>query len=117
MRFSELAKLKYEDIDFNQGTITLRDTKNGDRRVLPLTNPVENILKNCSSYKEGAMGMIFKSERANNKNVSISVEWIREKLGKLKCSKWKNHPSVKETIDLVENIIFCRPSLLLFINS
>lgn len=91
MRFSELAKLRYEDIDFNHGTITLRDTKNGDCRVLPLTSAVEGIIKKCRTFKEGANGMIFKPERINNKKGVVSVRHSFKKaleLAGIKNFRW-----------------------------
>ena len=36
MRISELLGLNEEDIDVDNGTVTLRDTKNGDNRTVPL---------------------------------------------------------------------------------
>lgn len=37
MRFGELINLRWEDIDFQQRKIILKKTKNGDTRVIPLT--------------------------------------------------------------------------------
>jgi len=73
MRFGELIRLKWEDIDFTLRSITLRETKNGDCRVIPLTQAAENIFKSCGSYEKGASGMIFKSERRNNRTGVISI--------------------------------------------
>ena len=51
MRFSELINLKWEDVDFLRGrSITLRETKNGDRRIIPLTDSIEAIFKLCPTY-------------------------------------------------------------------
>lgn len=80
MRFSEAAKLKYEDIDFTHRSIMLRETKNGDHRVLPLTKTVEEVIKNSSSYKAGGTGMIFKSERSNNRKGVVSVRHAFQKV-------------------------------------
>lgn len=73
MRFGELIKLKWEDIDFQTGTITLQKTKNGDRRVIPLTSVVESLFKICPTFEHNSTGLIFKSKRQNNQSGYISV--------------------------------------------
>lgn len=72
MRFGELVSLRWNDIDFNLRTITLRETKNGDRRVIPLTGHIEAILKQCPTYAENIKDLIFKSQRENSTN-SVSI--------------------------------------------
>lgn len=72
MRFSELATLKWSDVDFNICTITLRETKNGDRRVVPLTGRMEELLKQCPTYAENALGPIFLPQRQKHAGV-VSV--------------------------------------------
>jgi integrase len=47
IRFSEIVNLKWENIDSINRIITLEKTKNGDRRMLPLTEAVEAILLLC----------------------------------------------------------------------
>ena len=44
MRFGEIVNLKWENIDFTNKIITLEKTKNGERRMLPLTEAVEKML-------------------------------------------------------------------------
>jgi integrase len=73
MRFGELIKLTWEDIDFHSRMITLRETKNGDRRVIPLTQAAEFLLKLCPTYIYNASGIIFKSTRKNNQIGFVSV--------------------------------------------
>lgn len=69
MRFGELVNLQWSDIDFDLHTIILRETKNGDRRVIPLTGAVETIFKECPTYAENAVGLVFKSQRQNSAGV------------------------------------------------
>lgn len=45
MRKGELFGLKWEQINFEQGIITLYDTKNGERRNIPVDETVKTILK------------------------------------------------------------------------
>lgn len=73
MRFSELIRLNWEDIDFNLRTITLRETKNGDKRIIPLAKDSEYLFKLCSTYSITSSGPIFKSTRRNSKSGILSV--------------------------------------------
>ena len=45
MRFGEITKLKTRDIDFVKGTAFLSDTKNGESRLVPMTNRALEIAK------------------------------------------------------------------------
>lgn len=45
MRYGEIVKLKWNDINFDGRFMTLHETKNGERRVIPLTEEVTKILK------------------------------------------------------------------------
>ena len=44
MRYSEMHYLKWKDVDFQRGVITLRDTKNGETRQVPMDRTVWDIL-------------------------------------------------------------------------
>jgi len=44
-RASEIFNLKRQDVDFNNGLITLRDTKNSETRYAPMTEAVREMLK------------------------------------------------------------------------
>lgn len=79
MRFSELVKLEFESVDFDNRSITLRTTKNGDCRVIPLTQAVEQILKKYFFGEKKSTGMIFRSNRQNNQKGHISVRWAFQK--------------------------------------
>lgn len=73
MRYSELINLQWSDIEFTRRTITLQATKNGDRRVIPLTEAMESILKLCPTFKEGPSGPIFMSQRSRVKGKVVSI--------------------------------------------
>ncbi len=49
MRYGEIASLKWKNVDFEHGFITLEVTKNHDVRVLPMPDPIYNFLKSCKS--------------------------------------------------------------------
>lgn len=63
MRFGEIVGLKWRDINFEQCTITLVRTKNGDRRIIPLTEEVASIFRKCPTFGESIDELIFKSQR------------------------------------------------------
>ena len=44
-RYGEILKLTKDDVDYVKRTATLRDTKNGEDRVIPLTAEAINVLK------------------------------------------------------------------------
>ena len=44
MRRSELGRLSWDDIDFDAGTLTVRQSKNRDYRVIPMTQRVRAVL-------------------------------------------------------------------------
>jgi integrase len=55
-RRSELINLRWQDIDFDQQTAYLGDTKNGDRRILPL---IDDVIPELKKYREIGKGWVF----------------------------------------------------------
>ena len=47
-RYGELINLSWDVVDMERGVITLHDTKNGERRVLPLTGHALDIIRTHS---------------------------------------------------------------------
>ena len=45
MRFGEILKLNRKDVDLNKRLITLRDTKNGEDRTIPISNIAIEVLR------------------------------------------------------------------------
>jgi len=52
MRRGELLKLKWCDVDLTKRTLTLRETKNGEVRVVPLTPKALDVLQNLPRTNE-----------------------------------------------------------------
>jgi len=46
MRRSEIQRLTWRDVDFEAGTVTVRQSKNKDYRVIPMTDRVRSLLAN-----------------------------------------------------------------------
>ena len=72
MRFGEIVNLKWEDIDYVNKTITLEQTKNGERRILPLTVAVDKIFVLCKQT-EITTGLIFKPSSPTNRSGIVDI--------------------------------------------
>jgi integrase len=65
MRSGEILNLRWKDVQFNEKTIMLERTKNGDHRVIPLTSHVADILKNSPNYPGAPDEFIFKNPKTH----------------------------------------------------
>lgn len=72
MRFGEIVNLRYEDIDYFNKIITLEKTKNGERRMLPLTKAVEKVLFPCRKSDINS-GLIFKPTSRTNRSGVVDI--------------------------------------------
>ncbi len=52
MRKNEILNLKWHDIDFRRGFITLLNTKNGDKRTVPMNEQVKTALIGVPKHRE-----------------------------------------------------------------
>lgn len=52
MRRGEILGLQWKDIDLEQKRLTLRRTKNGDRRILPLIGPILKMLQSLETVRK-----------------------------------------------------------------
>ncbi|NEX19754.1 site-specific integrase [Thiorhodococcus mannitoliphagus] len=59
MRKGELMGLRWPDVDLPRGRITLRETKNGETRVVPLTGPALALLKEHAKVKRLDTDLVF----------------------------------------------------------
>lgn len=60
-RKSELMNIKWEDVDFQNRTITIHDTKNGERRGIPLVGPAFDCLLERSKVRRIDSPYVFPS--------------------------------------------------------
>lgn len=79
MRYGELVGLRWDDIDFERNSLTLHETKNGDRRVVPLIPAAATILKQLPNYASSPTALVFKSERLNSRKGTVSIRNAFEK--------------------------------------
>lgn len=95
MRQGEIINLQWQDIDFSNSTITIRNkatfkTKTGKMRIIPLTNRLRDILKDIAGIPENVLNIdlinpemfIFK----NIRNYKYSADYITH-LFKRYCRK------------------------------
>jgi integrase len=73
MRYGEIVKLKWIDINFDLSFITLHETKNGEKRVIPITHEVVGILQTCPSYGGKQTDQVFTSRRRGTSALPMSI--------------------------------------------
>jgi integrase len=79
LRKDEARLLRWENISFDDRTITIPETKNGKTHVLPMTSKMRELLEQIHNDSE----WVFESPRQKSKPASMSrvVERISEDLG------------------------------------
>lgn len=73
MRYGEIVNLKWQDINLENRFLTLHETKNGSRRVIPLTEKLIEILKSCPSFGNSPENRIFTSSKQSLSNNPLSI--------------------------------------------
>lgn len=73
MRFGEIIGLRWRDIDFELCTITLVRTKNGDRRIIPLTEEAAAIFRECLTFGRSLDELVFTSQRNVDQQKRVSI--------------------------------------------
>lgn len=78
MRRGELFKLKWADIDFDRGFITIRDPKGGVSQKIPLNDQARDVLKN---HPETADHVFTRCDGEPFKDIHRRVNLIKEAAG------------------------------------
>lgn len=73
-RHAEILNLKWKDIDLDRRTIILHETKNGERRVLPIANHIHNMLIEHKKVRHLHSDYVFPNERGN-KPIAMRIQW------------------------------------------
>lgn len=73
-RKMEILGLRWEDVDLDRGVITLHETKNGERRILPLTGYALDLLKKHSKVRMLGTSLLFPSKDLT-KPVALRTAW------------------------------------------
>lgn len=75
MRLREVLNLRWPDVDMNRGTLVLHETKNGERRVVPLTGHALSLIKEHSRIRRLDTELLFPG-RNPQKQVDIRAAWL-----------------------------------------
>ncbi|MFZ4542026.1 MAG: tyrosine-type recombinase/integrase [Rickettsiales bacterium] len=62
-RHGEIMGIKWSDVDFNRRVITLHHTKNGERRILPISDRILPLLQTQSDKRSHHSDYVFPSPR------------------------------------------------------
>lgn len=75
MRQGEIMNLRWQDIDVENGRITLHETKNNERRSIPLTSRSLELLTNYSKVRRLDTDLLFPGKNPK-KPVLIRAPWL-----------------------------------------
>lgn len=83
MRQGEIMGLTWDDVDIHQGRITLRETKNGEIRVVPLVGKAKELLKAHSKVRSLETNLLFPGKpkkgddgKAIYKPIELRSPWL-----------------------------------------
>ena len=65
-RRMEILGLSWNDVNFSRGVITLHETKNGERRVLPLAGHALELMKQHNKVRHVTSNLVFPGRNINN---------------------------------------------------
>ncbi len=75
MRKGEILNLTWSDIDLQRGRMVLNETKNDERRVVPLQGEALKRVRELSKVRHLNTNLLFPSEHAQNKVKKIDPAW------------------------------------------
>ncbi|MET0014784.1 MAG: site-specific integrase [Sedimenticola sp.] len=92
MRQGEIMGLTWDVVDLHQGRITLLETKNGERRVVPLVGKALELLKEHAKVKRLDTRLLFpgRLKRKDIKPVDLRLPWL-EALKKAQIDDFRFH--------------------------
>ncbi len=73
-RRMEVLGLRWQDIDLMRGVITLHETKNGERRILPLTGHALDLIKQHSKVRRLVSDLVFPGKNLQS-SIDIRTPW------------------------------------------
>jgi integrase len=71
----ELLSLRWRDVDVQRQVLTLHQTKNGERRILPLTGHAWNLLQYHALHRRTDTELLFPRQRELDKPMCIREAW------------------------------------------
>lgn len=75
MRQGEIMGLTWNDVDLHQGRATLHETKNGERRVVPLTGKILEILREHAKVRRLDSDLLFPG-KSPAKPMDLRAPWL-----------------------------------------
>jgi len=75
MRKSEIMGLKWQDVDLHLRRITLHDTKNGERRVVPIAGHAFNLLQIHNKVRRLDTELLFPGKVKVNRPIDLRTPW------------------------------------------
>ena len=75
MRRSEILSLRWEDIDFDRNTVVIHETKNGERRQVPLARKAKAVLQELSKIRHIKSNLLFPSKKNPRQPIDIRRPW------------------------------------------
>ena len=76
MRSGEIMELTWDAVDLHQGRITLHETKNGERRVVPLVSKALELLKNHAKIRRIDTPLLFPGKTKAHKPMDLRAPWL-----------------------------------------
>jgi integrase len=76
MRQGEIMGLTWGDVDLNRGLITLHETKNGERRVVPLVGKALELLKEHAKVRRIDTPLVFPGKVKVNTPIDLRAPWL-----------------------------------------
>ena len=77
MRRGEIMNLRWEKVDLDRGVIFIEETKNGDRRSVPLKGKALSLIQEFKANEKQDFGLLFPSSSSKEKPFSLRRLWIR----------------------------------------
>lgn len=75
MRQAELMNLRWQDVYLQDGYLILHQTKNGDRRRVPISGRALELLKNHSKVRRIDTDLLFPSNKDPQKAIDLRKPW------------------------------------------
>ncbi|MEW8506894.1 MAG: site-specific integrase [Candidatus Thiodiazotropha sp.] len=76
MRQGEIMKLTWDDVDLNLGRITLHETKNDERRVVPLVGLSLELLKEHAKIRPIDTPLLFPGKNKKKVPMDLRTPWL-----------------------------------------
>lgn len=90
MRQGEIMNIRWEDIDLFKSRLILQNTKNGEKRTIPLRGLAFDLIKELAAQKHLDIGLVFPSKQNLNKPMDLRFPW-EQALKKAKIHNFRFH--------------------------